>query len=178
MAGQLEKGVSLTGFDFSSAMLREAIRKHGEMLKTEKISPVDFVEGDVSSMPFHDGQFEVIGITFGIRNLVYENSNSTKHLSEMRRVLQKGGSLVILESCKPENGVWRIFNSIYLQFILPYLGGLISGNLKAYRYLARSSRNYYSIREMGSILEEAGFIVSKSKHLFLGSVMLMVAVKK
>jgi demethylmenaquinone methyltransferase/2-methoxy-6-polyprenyl-1,4-benzoquinol methylase len=62
--------------------------------------------------------------------------------------------------------------------ILPYLGGLISGNYSAYRYLATSSRNYYSIGEMGDILEGAGFRVDSAESLFLGSVMLLVAVKK
>jgi len=55
---------------------------------------------------------------------------------------------------------------------------LISGNFKAYQYLARSSKNYYTIGEMGVILEEAGFIMTRSRSLFLGSVMLLVLEKR
>ena len=178
IAKQVDEGVSLTGYDFSTVMLKEASRKHMELLKKRYIPSVDFVEGDVGEMPFEENQFDAIGITFGIRNLVYNNSNASQHLSEMRRVLVPGGKLVILESSRPSNTIWRFFNGFYLQFILPYLGGLISGNMSAYRYLAVSSKNYYSIREMGTILEDAGFKFSIGKPFFLGSVMLVVAEKK
>ena len=178
LARLVGEGVSLTGYDFSSAMLKEARRKHGELSAKVRLPPVDFVEGDVGLMPFGNNEFDALGITFGIRNLVYENSNASRHLSELHRVIRPGGALVILESSKPTNIIWRFFNGIYLQFILPYLGGMISGNMKAYRYLAESSKNYYSIGEMSTILEEAGFMIKKGEPLFLGSVMLVVAKKK
>jgi len=177
VASQGRAGISLTGYDFSKTMLQEARRKQQLMQERNSAPPVEFVEGDVGAMPFEDDHFDAMGITFGIRNLVYQNSKASQHLSEMNRVLRPGGHLVILESSRPDSAIWRFFNSIYLQFILPYLGGVISGNLKAYRYLASSSRNYYSIGEMGQILEEAGFVIGKSEPLFIGSVMLVVAVK-
>lgn len=170
--------ISLTGYDFSHEMLEVARKKQLKLQEKITLPSIEFLEGDVGSMPFKEGQFDVVGITFGIRNLVYENSNAALHLGEIHRVLGSGGHLVILESSRPANGLWRSINSIYLQFILPYLGGLISGNLNAYRYLAKSSRNYYSMKEMGQILNDAGFLVSKSESLFLGSVMLVVARKK
>ncbi len=169
---------TLIGYDFNHAMLEEARRKHQGLQERENVTSIEFKEGDVGNMPFADGYFDAMGITFGIRNLVYKNSNASKHLSEMQRVLRPGGKLVILESSKPDNVIWRLFNSIYLQFILPYLGGIISGNMKAYRYLASSSKNYYSMGEMGAILNEAGFMIHKSEPLFLGSVMMVVAEKK
>ncbi len=143
-----------------------------------KVPAIKFTEGNVAAMPYADGTFDSAGITFGIRNLVYENSNADRHLEEIRRILRDYGRLVILESSKPDNRIWRFFNNMYLQLILPWLGGIISGNLKAYRYLARSSKNYYSRKEMSDILEKAGFITIRSKGLFLGSVMLLVAEKQ
>ena len=175
--------VSVTGFDFSPQMLEVARRKAGEILAARQAvaGPVpgrlQFIEGDASRMPFPDGQFDAIGITFGIRNLLFENSLAEHHLEEINRVLTPGGRLIILESCRPDNPLWRFSNALYLRFILPWLGGLISGNLQAYRYLARSSRNYYSIREMGLILEKAGFRVLQERLLFMGSVMLLEASK-
>ena len=180
VAGQAKErdpAVTLTGYDFSGAMLKEAGRKLSTLQKTEKVPEIEFIEGDVGRMPFQDDQFDAMGITFGIRNLVYENSNADRHLQELHRVLKHGGRFIILESSKPENSFWRLFNNIYLRFILPYLGGILSGNLKAYRYLAKSSRNYYSISEMGAILEGAGFRVVNGRSLFMGSVMLLVAEK-
>jgi len=145
---------------------------------TGKAAAITFTEGDVASMPYADNTFDTAGITFGIRNLVYENTNADRHLAEIRRVLRDYGRLVILESSKPDNRIWRFFNNMYLQLILPWLGGFISGNFKAYRYLARSSKNYYSKKEMSAILEKAGFLTVRSKSLFLGSVMLIVAEKQ
>lgn len=163
----------LAGYDFSAEMLSLA----GEKADKTGVQP-EFIEGDVSDMPFKAESFDVAGISFGLRNLVYENSNAEKHLSEISRVLRPGGRFVILESSKPGNPVWRFLNGIYLQAILPYLGGIISGNLKAYRYLGKSSKNYYTRSEMSAILESAGFKVIQSQSLFLGSVMLMVAEKQ
>ena len=173
IARKTDSGVVLTGYDFSAEMLQKAKEK------AEKVSnSIDFIEGDVAKMPFDSGFYDSAGITFGLRNLVYENSNASKHLAEIHRVLRPGGRFVILESSKPGNRMWRFVNGIYLQFILPYLGGIISGNLKAYKYLAKSSRNYYTREEMKNILNAGGFSVIRSKSLFLGSVMLMVAEKQ
>jgi demethylmenaquinone methyltransferase / 2-methoxy-6-polyprenyl-1,4-benzoquinol methylase len=168
----------LTGYDFSPAMLEEARQKTDLLRKGGIIPPVTFMEGEVSAMPFKQESFDAVGITFGIRNLVYENSNAEKHLAEIFRVLRRGGRFILLESCRPENRIWRFFNNLYLRIILPYLGGLISGNLKAYKYLASSSRNYYSITEMAYLLEGAGFRIIKGRLLFMGSVMLLEAAKK
>jgi len=170
--------VTFKGFDFSAEMLREARRKLEQLQQKMNLPPIGFMEGDAGKMPFKDGQFDSMGITFGLRNLVYENSNAKGHLSEMNRVLRPGGQLVVLESSKPGNPLWRIFNDVYLRFILPYLGGWISGNKKAYQYLASSSKNYYTIEEMRKILEKAGFQKIRSKSLFLGSVMLLVVEKR
>lgn len=177
VARQAGEGVSLTGYDFSAAMLSEARRKLVALQEEQKLPPVEFLEGDVGSMPFGDDFFDAAGITFGIRNLVYMNTRAKLHLAEIVRVIRPGGRLVILESSRPASTAWRFINGLYLQFILPYLGGMLSGNLKAYRYLARSSRNYYSIREMVAILEQAGFRRARGRALFLGSVMLVVAEK-
>jgi len=177
-ADHSDKEIKLTGFDFSSDMLEEARKKQNELQKRKRQAEIHFLEGDAGEMPFENGHFDSMGITFGIRNLVYENTKATVHLSEMNRVLRAGGELVVLESSKPASQLWRIFNDFYLRFILPYLGGLISGNLKAYQYLASSSKNYYTREEMGKILDVAGFDLIRSRSLFLGSVMLLVLQKR
>ncbi len=169
-----------TAYDFSEAMLSEA-RKKWSKLESGRLrgrKGPSFVEGAVGAMPFEDEHFDAAGITFGLRNLIYENPDSEKHLAEILRVLRSGGRLVILESSKPSSVLWRFFNGFYLRFVLPCIGGLISGNFKAYRYLARSSENYYSLGEMAAIMEAAGFYVVEQHSFFLGSVMLLVVKKK
>ncbi len=173
IAAQADNHVNLSGYDFSPEMLQKA---KGKAIQAK--SQVDFTEGNVASMPFDNNFFDAAGISFGLRNLIYQNSNAEKHLGEIHRVIKQGGRFVILESSKPGNPVWRFFNGIYLQLILPYLGGIISGNLKAYKYLAKSSKNYYTREEMSRILISAGFNIESSQPLFLGSVMLMVAIKE
>ncbi len=177
LAKKAGENAELIGYDFSPDMLNVAREKFNELNQREKIPQVTFLEGDAGKMPFEEGKFDALGITFGIRNLIYENSRADLHLREINRVLGPGGQLVVLESSRPANFMWRMFNAIYLRFILPYLGGLISGNLKAYQYLASSSKNYYTRREMGRILESAGFRAAVSRSLFLGSVMLLVMEK-
>ena len=92
VAKQVGEGVSLTGYDFSTVMLKEAYRKQVELQNKENIPFVEFVEGDVGEMPFEENQFDAIGITFGIRNLVYENSNAQRHLSELHGYFAQAGS--------------------------------------------------------------------------------------
>ncbi|MEX0987262.1 MAG: ubiquinone/menaquinone biosynthesis methyltransferase [Bacteroidales bacterium] len=173
ISASAEKTIQLTGYDFSAEMLEKATEK-----SKKRGGSIDFIQGDVAAMPFQDNFFDTAGISFGIRNLVYKNSNAAQHLAEIHRVLRLDGRLVILESSKPENRIWRFFNGLYLRFILPYLGGVISGNLKAYRYLASSSENYYSRSEMGEIMNKAGFRIAGSQSLFFGSVMLVIVEKQ
>ena len=178
LAHMAREDIQLTGYDFSPDMLEVARGKYARISEQKEIPKLTFIEGDVGEMPFEDQRFHAIGITFGIRNLVYENSNANRHLSEILRVLRPGGKLVLLESSRPDSALWRFFNTLYLQLILPYLGGVISGNLKAYRYLARSSKKLLLYGGDGGILEEAGFEVISGQPLFLGSVMLLIARKK
>ncbi|HER08626.1 MAG TPA: ubiquinone/menaquinone biosynthesis methyltransferase [Bacteroides sp.] len=177
LARQANSPVELTGYDFSASMLELARKKSRGLEEQPEIRSLNFVEGDVADMPFQNASFDAIGITFGIRNLLYENSGAGAHLSEIHRVLRPGGRLVILESSRPGNFLWRQFNALYLRLILPYLGGLLTGNLAAYRYLAQSSKNYYTRDQMIGILKNSGFRMISEKPLFLGSVMLLAAEK-
>lgn len=178
VARKAGKDTKLVGYDFSPAMLKLARDKYRQLDEQEQIAAVEFLEGDAGAMPFEEGSFDALGITFGIRNLVYQNSKANQHLKEIHRVLRSGGHLVVLESSRPVSPLWLMFNTLYLRLILPYLGGWISGNLKAYKYLASSSKNYYTLREMAGILETTGFEVTSSRSLFLESVMLLVLEKK
>lgn len=173
----MDANMVFSAYDMSESMLKEARRKLEERQSAGPFPEISFIPGEVSSMPFPEDHFHAMGISFGIRNLLYENSQAEAHLAELYRVLKPGGVFVILESSKPSNRLWRLFNNIYLRFLLPPLGGLVSGNFRAYRYLGKSSRNYYTAEEMISTLEGSGFRRVSGRSLFLGSVMLVVVSK-
>jgi demethylmenaquinone methyltransferase / 2-methoxy-6-polyprenyl-1,4-benzoquinol methylase len=171
---RISKGkVTLTGYDFNEKMLEMAALKSQQ----QNLTNLDFIRGNVASMPFSNDEFDCITIGFGFRNLVFENPDAENHLSEMARVLKKAGELIIVESSIPPNNLMRLFYSIYVKLILVPLGGLISGDWKAYRYLALSSANFYNPAQVENILLRKGFVVEFYKSYFFGSVNLVVARK-
>jgi demethylmenaquinone methyltransferase / 2-methoxy-6-polyprenyl-1,4-benzoquinol methylase len=127
---QLKGRASITALDFSPQMLRQA-----QLRAVALNSRIRWVEGDLVQLPFEDGHFDCVTISFGLRNC----SNPTKGLSEMGRVLRSGGKLAILEFGRLPKTVWGKVFRAYQKKILPKLGGWISGNEDAYRYLERTS---------------------------------------
>jgi len=165
--------VKLTGFDFNARMLNEA-RKKASILSIEDI---EFIEGNVAEMPFDPGTFHAASIAFGLRNLIFDNPDSQMHIDEIRRILTPGGILVVLESASPSSPLINFFYRLYLKYILTPLGGIISGNWKAYQYLAKSSANFFNTAQLESFLEKNGFIVLSIRSFFMGTVNLIEAKK-
>jgi demethylmenaquinone methyltransferase/2-methoxy-6-polyprenyl-1,4-benzoquinol methylase len=128
-------------------------------------------------MPFADNRFDCITIGFGFRNLIYDNPLSSVHISEMNRVLKKGGKLFILESGIPENRLIRFFYNCYLYMVLIPIGYILSGDHKAYRYLAQSSANFFTANEVLRLLSENGFASVSRKLFFIGAASLIITEK-
>ncbi len=118
-------------------------------------------------MPFASQEFDRITIGFGFRNLVWQNPNQSRHLEEMSRVLKPGARLLILESAVPENAFVSFFYRIYLKLILVPLGGILSGNWKAYRYLAGSSSGFYDFSTLKSMMEPYKLYPPIRKKIFV-----------
>jgi demethylmenaquinone methyltransferase/2-methoxy-6-polyprenyl-1,4-benzoquinol methylase len=111
-----------------------------------------FVEGDVLSLPFGNGSFDVVTIAFGLRNLAsYE-----KGLSEMSRVLVPGGRIAILEFAPSPRGLFGSGYAFYLRKAIPRIGGIISGSKAAYDYLARSVGEFLSAERVLDLMAGAG----------------------
>ncbi|MCG8687827.1 MAG: class I SAM-dependent methyltransferase, partial [Desulfobacterales bacterium] len=149
-----------------------------KLKQKNNINNVEFVEGQALELPFDNETFDAIGITFGFRNLTYNNPNENRHINELSRVLKKGGRLVILESGSPANVIIRFFFTIYLFLFLVPLGGILTGNFKAYWYLALSSRHYYTRRQMGLLLKCFGFEMISVKKFLFGATNLFVVEKR
>ena len=105
------------------------------------------------TLPFADGVFDAVTIAFGLRNL----PNHLAGLKELCRVLKKGGKLVILEFSKPRLPVFRELYAFYFSTILPRIGGLVSGSLRAYQYLPDSASKFPDQKALAVTMEECGF---------------------
>ena len=142
-------GVTVTGVDLSQAMLDLASHK---AKKVGLDGRVTFVAGNALTLPCCDEAFDLATIAFGLRNLPdYERG-----LGELFRVLKPGGQVCVLEFSKPR-GLWGKAFLFYLRHILPRLGGWITGQPDAYRYLDASIRGFPAREGLKALLEAAGF---------------------
>ncbi len=164
--------VQVTAYDRNAEMLSIAIEK-----AVRKNPDISFLQGDAADMPFHDATFDAVMIGFGFRNLTWENAHREQYLSEISRILKKDAQLLILESANPENPVIRFLYRLYLKGVLIPLGGLISGNRKAYHYLAGSSAGFYSYMTLKKMLAPHHFHLKRHKTYLFGSVNLLIATK-
>jgi demethylmenaquinone methyltransferase/2-methoxy-6-polyprenyl-1,4-benzoquinol methylase len=135
-------GGRVTGVDFSERMLERARRKS---------RAVAWLQADALALPFAAGSFDVATAGFGVRN--YEDLEAG--LRELRRVLQPGGRVAVLEITQPQ-GVLRPFFRVWFDRVVPLLGKLLPGG-GAYTYLPASVRRFPGPADLAAALERAGF---------------------
>ena len=134
MAARYTKA-QILGIDISEKMLNIGIKK----IKKHKLSNRISLElADAEKLPFKNNSFQAITAGFGVRN--FENIDTG--LSEMYRVLEKDGIVVILEPSKPSQFPIKQLYNIYFTYILPLLGKIISKDQKAYKYLTNSVNEF------------------------------------
>ncbi len=170
-----ENGVELTGVDYSRPMLAIAAQKAELLARGSKIS---FTCGDAANLPFPDGYFDCIGISFAFRNLTYKNPRAQRHLAEVLRVLNSGGRFIIVETSQPKIKLVRKLFHLYLRWFVFRLAYLLSGNRGAYHYLAESASRFYTAEELQEILSVAGFHQVSFRPRFLGIVGIHIAIKQ
>jgi demethylmenaquinone methyltransferase/2-methoxy-6-polyprenyl-1,4-benzoquinol methylase len=137
-----EAGGRVTGVDFSERMLARARRKS---------DTVDWITGDVMALPFAAGDFDVVTVGFGIRNL----PDLEGGLRELARVLRPGGRLGCLEITQPR-GVLRPFFRLWFDALVPLAGKALPGG-SAYTYLPASVRRFPGPEHLAAAIERAGF---------------------
>lgn len=180
--GDLAIGISLaagidvrvTGYDLNPEML------HVAKLKAFRFPALnlDFVLGDAAFMPFRDNEFDRITIGFGFRNLVFDNPNRKNYLSEIGRIMKPGARLLILESSRPGNRMVCFFYRLYLRLFMVPIASAISGDKNAYRYLLKSSVDFYSFAQLQDMLGNYNFYLEKERSYLFGSVNLLIATRK
>ena len=151
----------IIGIDISEGML-DFGRKKIKDANLQEI--IELQTGDSEAIGFPDESFDAATVSFGVRNF----QNLEKGLSEINRVLKKGGKLVVLEFSKPSlPGIQQVYN-IYMNFVTPNMGKLFSKSKNAYQYLNDSVQQFPEGKNFIRILEAAGFKHTSYKRLSLG----------
>jgi demethylmenaquinone methyltransferase/2-methoxy-6-polyprenyl-1,4-benzoquinol methylase len=133
-------------FDFCQGMVREAKTKYGN-------SSVNFGVADAQKLPFPDETFTCVTIGFALRNV----SDIPRTISEMMRVVKKGGVIIVLDLGKPREALFRKPYYLYFYHIAPKIGGFLAkrGNY-AYEYLPQSLTNFPAQDGIKDIMGEIG----------------------
>jgi demethylmenaquinone methyltransferase/2-methoxy-6-polyprenyl-1,4-benzoquinol methylase len=135
--------IRLVAVDFSLAMMRAGQASHR----------LPWLNADALQLPFPESSFEAVVSGFLMRNV----GNLEAALKEQYRILKPGGRMLILETTRPRSGILSPFVQMHMRYVIPWIGGLVSGNWEAYRYLPASSESFLSAEELAERMASAGF---------------------
>ncbi len=155
------------GVDISSEMLNVARKRWGHL------ENVVFCEGNALDLSYSDSEFDAVTIAYGVRNW----PDFPLGLREVYRIVQTGGSVAILEFGQPQNAIWRGLFGLYSRYVIPTLGGLISGNRAPYQYLPKTAASFPCGEDFVSILKEVGFSGIRQRSLLGGIAYIYIAQK-
>ena len=139
-----QAGANVVACDFSLGML-EVGRQRNPYL--------DFAAGDATKLPFKDGVFDAVTISFGLRNV----EDTTATLRELRRVTKPGGRLLVCEFSHPKFAPFRTVYLEYLMRALPAIANKVATNPEAYVYLAESIRAWPDQRGLATLIQASGW---------------------
>lgn len=161
---------SIVGCDISSGML-EVGKKKVEMKGLSKLIRMQLADSE--QLPFHDETFDAVTVAFGVRNF----EHPVKGLSEIHRVLKKGGKIYVLEFSQPEKFPIKQLYQFYFKFILPFWGRIISKDKSAYTYLPNSVNAFPHGEGFLKLLTSSGFHSNSAKKLTFGIASLYIGEK-
>lgn len=138
------------GVDVSAGMLARGRLK---IARARPAAQCALVRGDATRLGLRNGWFDVATIAFGIRNV----TDVAGALREMHRVLRPGGRALVLEFSLPAHRLVRGVYLLYFRHVLPRIGGLISGDLQAYRYLNETVETFPYGPAFCALMTDAGF---------------------
>ncbi len=166
LALESEGGGAVMGSDFCHPMLVAAQRKIARRRARSVL-----VEADALALPFPDSSLDLITAAFGFRNL----ANYEKGLAEIRRVLKPAGAVAILEFSQPKNAAFAALYNFYSSKVLSAIGGAVSGDRNAYRYLPESVRRFPGAAALAESMRAAGFARVEYERMTGGIVALHIA---
>jgi len=158
----------VVGVDLSPQMLERARERWSDLTN------VSWFEGDAQALQFEDASFDVTTVAYGVRNW----PDRERGLREIHRVLKPGGRVGILEFGQPSQPLWRGVFGTYSRWIIPTIGGLVSGNRKAYEYLPKTSAAFPCGAEFAAMLAGVGLRPESVTPLIGGVAFVYVARKE
>jgi demethylmenaquinone methyltransferase/2-methoxy-6-polyprenyl-1,4-benzoquinol methylase len=138
------KSAQVLGVDFCEPMLDVARKRFPDF---------EFATGDALNLGYADDQFDLVTISFGVRNF----EHLTHGLKEIHRILKPGGVIAVLEFGQPSNKVFRMLYEFYSKYIMPIIGGVLTGNKEAYKYLPETAKNFPCKNNFLDNLKSVGF---------------------
>ena len=166
----------IIGADFAHTMLVRA-RFKSQLVPSHSglpsPAPLPLFEADALRLPFADASFDLVTAAFGFRNL----ANYEAGLREIQRVLKPGGTIAILEFTEPPEGLLGDLYRWYFCKVLPKIGGLISGDQAAYKYLPKSVARFFRPPELAALMSAVGYQSVDYRVWTLGTVALHTAVR-
>jgi demethylmenaquinone methyltransferase/2-methoxy-6-polyprenyl-1,4-benzoquinol methylase len=151
----------IIGIDISEGMIEQGKQK---LVKKNIDDRIELKMGDSENLAFQDNKFDAVIVAFGVRNF----ENLKKGLSEMLRVLNVNGKVVILEFSKPARFPFKQIYNLYFKYILPLVGRTISKDHSAYTYLPESVQAFPEGNDFLNILSSIGFNDTKCIPLTFG----------
>lgn len=159
-------GVTAVGVDFTYEMMDA-----GRMQAARARLP--FAQGDTLALPFPDAHFDAVVSAFLVRNVV----DRVAALREQTRVTKPGGRVVCLETTPPSNSVLGPLFQFYFFRVVPVLGGLVSSDPEAYRYLPQSTVDFPEPGALARMMEQAGLRNVIYRELMFGAVAIHVGTR-
>jgi demethylmenaquinone methyltransferase/2-methoxy-6-polyprenyl-1,4-benzoquinol methylase len=132
-----------------------------------------FAQADVNELPYGDASFDAVVSGFLIRNVV----ERTAAFREMARVTKPGGRVVCLETTPPGESLVGQGSALYFKHVVPVVGGLVSGDATAYRYLPQSTATFVDPEELKRSMERAGLQGVIYRTLMFGTVAIHVGIR-
>lgn len=164
------KNTKVFACDFSFPMIQEALKK-------KEASEITFMVSDINSLPFPDHSFDLVTISFAVRNINLDREKFLRVLQEINRVLKPGGRFVAVETSQPKSELIRKLFHTYVRLAVKPIGQLISGSKSAYVYLSSTIPRFYPAEEFAQIIKQAGFREVSHKPLLFGVTAIHKAVK-
>ncbi|WP_308194225.1 demethylmenaquinone methyltransferase [Microbacterium sp. VKM Ac-2923] len=155
-------GAHVVAADFSRGMIAEGRRRHGD------VPNLEFVQADATDLPFRDGEFDAVTMSFGLRNV----NDPRRALRELRRVTRPGGRIVVCEFSHPPSPVFNGLYRFYNDRVLPIVAKAVSSNADAYDYLNESIRDWPDQPTLARWMRDSGWDDVEYRNLSFGIVAL------